>query len=441
MKKIYSLAAFAVLGFAAAHAQATRYNFADLKALDMDGDMSTVMGTMTSVSRNGQYAVGSDWLLTCHSWIWKADGSYAVTAREANDNLVLAVANDGTTVGSYYDAQADLVYPGYREPNGTWHRLPQPAYAQTMNQNWKKGQYNESALPYIPTAYFVSGDGKHIGGWTYAAGGKDDARPGFDAKLHGFFWHQNESGEYILEDFADMDLSFSQQGFRPYAMNEEGTILAGLIDSDYNGIFEPAAIIDGKLEVLIPAPICPFYEAIERGYFEGSCFAVNGRYIYGYGTYQKGHSDDDGNETYSEREQYSFRYNADTKELEKLPNVYIKIAGDNGVSMGIDASTYDFCVVADDFKTVETVEYPGQVTEIFSASADFSVIAGVSQMITDWGPFNYPVLLQYDNSLLSGISPVSVARPADTLYDLQGRRLSGAAAHGIYVQNGKKVMR
>lgn len=444
MKSIFTLFAAALASTAAMAQSATYYNFQDLKALDLDDDMVTVHGSITGVSPNGEYAVGSDWELTCHSWIWKADGSYALTARPASENLVLDIANDGTAVGSFYDAADDMVYPGYRTPDGQWHRLAQPAYAQTANQNWRKGQYNEVQLPYIPTAYFISGDGKHIGGWTYAAGGKGDGRPGFDAKLHAFFWHLNEAGEYILEDLADIDLSATQQGFRPYAMNEEGTIMAGLADSDRNGIIQPAAIIDGQLHILVEAPDCDYGEAFYYGVFQGSCFAVSGRNIFGYGDYEKGTTDGD-NIYITDQEQYSFRYNADTQTMDKAPGVYVKIANSKGASIGIDAETYDISILNEDFQVTETFEYPGTLTDILSASDDFSVIGAVSQFPTDYGLFNYPVLLQYEESPLSAISVPTVTplAPMSPAYDLTGRRAAGNpwSMPSVTIQNGRKVIK
>lgn len=444
MKTLLTFCAAALAGTAAMAQEATYYNFQDLKALDLDDDMVAVHGTVTGVSPNGEWAVGSDWELTCHSWIWKADGSYALTARPAAENLVLDIADDGTAVGSFYDATDDMVYPGYRTPDGEWHRLPQPSYAQTMNQNWKKGQYNEVQLPYIPTAYFISGDGKHIGGWTYAAGGKGDARPGFDAKLHGFFWHLNEAGEYILEELADIDLSATQQGFRPYAMNEEGTILVGLADSDRNGIIQPAAIIDGQLRILIEAPDCDYGEAFYHGVFQGSCFAVSGRNIFGYGDYEKGTSDDD--YIYiTEQEHYSFRYNADTQTFDKAPGVYVKIANSDGLALGIDGETYDLCVLNQDFEVARTFEYPGTLTDILSASEDFSVIGALSQFSTDYGPLSFPVLLQYDESPVTGIAAPTVTplAPATPACDLTGRSIGARtwSMPSVTIQNGRKVIK
>jgi len=38
-------------------------------------------------------------------------------------------------------------------------------------------------------------------------------------------------------------------------------------------------------------------------------------------------------------------------------------------------------------------------------------------------------------------SPKVVTRTADALYDLQGRRVTNPQRHGIYILNGKKVIR
>ena len=40
-----------------------------------------------------------------------------------------------------------------------------------------------------------------------------------------------------------------------------------------------------------------------------------------------------------------------------------------------------------------------------------------------------------------GVSPIHTAQSSTDVYDLQGRRLSGAQRKGIYIQNRKKVLR
>lgn len=445
MKRIFFLAASALLGCAAVSAQeANYYNFRDLKVLDLDDEMTSVWGSITSVSNDGKYAVGSDWDLTYHSWLWQAIGAegeptYATTSERPADNIVLAINDAGMGVGSFYDETIGMVVPGYRTLDGAWHRLEQPAYAQTMNQTWKKGQYNDSGLPYIPTAYYVSNDGKHIGGWTYAAGGSDDDRPGFDAKLHGFFWHLNDAGEYVLQDLTDLDLSETQQGFRPYAMNEEGTIMAGLVQRDDNGIFEPAAIIDGQLVIVIEATAGDFSEAGEKGTDEGSCFSVSGRNIYGYGAFTQYDAED----PYAEgtRDTYSFRYNADTKQLDKLPGLCVKVANSEGQCLAIDPTEGGLYIVESDFATVRRLDCPVQISDVLSASDDFSVLGGVAQTFTDYGIINTPILVRY----LDAPDVVGVGRPAaapqGTMdFDLLGRRAADGN-HGIRIVNGHKLVK
>lgn len=438
------IAAFAALScpMAMMAQEATYYNFNDLKVLDLDDEYSTVWGSITSVSPNGQYAVGSDWDLTYHSWIWSAndgDGTYEAIHEKPAENIILAISNDGTAVGSFYSTSARKVVPGYRTPDGLWHALTQPAYAQTANQTWKNGQYNDSALPYIPTAYFISGDGRHIGGWTYAAGGSDDDRPGFDAKLHGFFWHMNDAGEYELEDFTNMDLSQTQQGFRPYAMNDEGTIMVGLVQREDNGLIEPAAIIDGELRVIIEAADGDFSEAAEKGTDQGSCFAVSGRYIYGYADFSKYDEDDILQE--GTVEHYSFRYNVDTKELDKLYNIYVKVTNSSGQCLAIDGATGNLLIVEPDFMTTKELESPIKVSDIYSASDDFTIIGGVSQKLTDYGPVSTPILIQYlESPILVGIESLSTLPHPSASYDLQGRPEAGSR-YGLRIEDGKKVIK
>ena len=441
MKRIQLIAFALTLAATTASAQqASYYNFADLTVLDLDDEMSQVWGSITGVSANGQYAVGSDWDLTYHSWIWKEDGTYEATHEQPAENLLLAISDEGIGVGSYYSTSAHMVVPGYRTPDGLWHSLPQPAYAQTSNQTWKKGQYNDGALPYIPTAYFISNDGRHIGGWTYAAGGSDDDRPGFDAKLHGFFWHQNAAGEYELEDFTSMDLTTTQQGFRPYAMNNEGTIMAGLVQRDDNGLFEPAAIIDGELRVIIEATPGDFSEAAEKGTDEGSCFSVSGRNIYGYASFSQYNEDDVLDEGTSEL--YSFRYNADTRQLDKLPGLCVKVANSKGQCLAIDPEDRALYIVAEDFKTLTPIDSPVTITDINAASDDFRVLGGLSQQYTDYGPVNTPIVIQYtDSHQVVGIKTLSALSHSAVTYDLQGRVSTMRSAKGISIEDGKKIMK
>lgn len=441
MKRILTLSAMALVGAALATAQeATYYNFRDLKVLDLDDEVTAVWGTITSVSTSGKYAVGSDRDLTYHSWIWQADGTYATTSEAPGMNLVVGINDEGTAVGSFYDEATGMVRPGYRTADGTWHALPQPAYAQTANQGWKSGQYNDAVLPYIPTAYFISNDGRHIGGWTYAAGGSDDERQGWDAKLHGFFWHMGENGEYQLEDFTNMDLSQTQQGFAPYAMNHEGTIMAGLVQREDNGIIEPAAIIDGQLRVIIEATAGDFSEAGEKGTDEGSCFAVVGRTIYGYGAFCKYSEDDILDE--GTREIYSFRYNADTQQLDKLPGLCVKVGNSQGQSIAIDPNDGRTYIVAPDFATLTELALPGHISDINSASDDFSVLGGISQTLTDYGPVNTPVVIQFSESPIAvGVGQLqATVRPVGPSYDLQGRPMA-IRNTGLSIEGNRKVIK
>lgn len=441
MKKIFTLITVAALSIATATAQTGTYNnFQNLKALNPDGDMVAVGGIMTGVSPNGKYAVGSDWDYTYHSWIWQADGPTLLLAQPSAENIVLDVSNDGTAVGSFWDEEAQIVVPGYRTIDGTWHRLQQPDYAQTAYQEWKKGQYNEPALPYIPTAYFISGDGKHIGGWTYAGGGSSDTRPGFDAKLHGFFWHMNEAGEYELEDLADVSMKDTQQGFRPYAMNEEGTILAGLTQND-TGIFQPSAIVDGKLEIIIAATEGEYSDVMVKGTFEGSCFSVVGRTVYGYGDYNQVTEDENGDVISEIHTTSSFRYNVDTKKLDYLPNVYVKVANSDGFALAINKMG-QLCVVQPDFETVRPVKTPVSFNEVNAASDDFMTLACLSQRYTDYGILNTPILITYtDSPIAAGISVVNANDNAnDNIYNLAGQRLR-EMQRGINIVGGKKILK
>lgn len=439
MKRITTLCATLLLGATAAMAQEAKYyDFRNLIVLDLDEEMSAVWGSITGVSPNGQFAVGSDWDLTYHSWIWQADGTYFTTNQQPAYSILLDVSNDGTAVGSFYDETTGMVVPGFRTIDGVWTRLPQPAYAQTANQTWRNGQYNDGGLPYIPTAYFISGDGRHIGGWTYAAGGSDDDRPGYDAKLHGFFWHMNDAGVYELEDFTSMDLSATQQGFRPYAMNEEGTIMVGLAQRDDNGLTQPAAIIDGQLKIIIEAAAGEFTEAAERGTDEGSCFAVSGRMIYGYGSYTKLDENDVFDEGTSEL--YSFRYNADTGQLDKLPDLCVKVANADGYSLAIDPQDHAMYIVAPDFKTLTPLDSPVNVGDILCASDDFSVLGGLSQQFTDYGIINTALLLQYEGTVV-GLDNATAA-PARQLptYDILGRRAT-PATRGLIIEDSRKALK
>ena len=441
MKRIQFLAfALALAATTASAQEATYYNFNDLKVLDFDEEYSTVWGSITNVSKDGQYAAGSDWDLTYHSWIWEANGNYEAIAENPAENLIMAINDTGTAVGSYYSEADGKVVPGYRTIDGEWHTLPQPAYAQTANQTWKKGQYNDGALPYIPTAYFISSDGRHIGGWTYAAGGSDDDRPGFDAKLHGFFWHKNEAGEYELEDFTDMDLSSTQQGFRPYAMNDEGTIMVGLVQRDDNGLFQPAAIIDGQLRVIIEATPGDFSEAAEKGTDEGSCFTVSGRNIYGYASFSQYNEDDVLDEGTSEL--YSFRYNADTHQLDKLPGLCVKVANSKGQCLAIDPEDHALYIVSEDFKTLTKIDSPVAISDINSASDDFTVLGGLAQTFTDYGIVNTPIIIQYSEiHTVVGVQALTTLPQSAVSYDLLGRVSTMRSTKGISIEAGKKVMK
>lgn len=441
MTRINTLLSALFIGTLAASAQEATYsNFQELQVLDPDEEMTSVWGSITGVSPNGQYAVGSDWDLTYHSWIWQSDGKCVTTHELPGQNIVLAISNDGTAVGSYYDETIGLVVPGYRTIDGTWHRLPQPAYAQTANQAWRNGQYNDSGLPYIPTAHFISGDGRHIGGWTYAAGGSDDDRPGFDAKLHGFFWHLNDGGEYVLEDFSDMDMSDTQQGFRPYAMNHEGTIMAGLVQRDDNGLFEPAAIIDGELHVIIEATGGDFSDAAAKGTDEGSCFSTVGRNIYGYASYNMYNENDVIEEGVSQL--YSFRYNADTHQLDKLPNLCVKVANSKGQCLAIDPVDRSMYIVGDDFQTLTPVSSPVVISDINSASDDFRVLGGISQEDTEYGLVNTPIIIYYNTAHeVVSVESVSALPHHAVSYDLQGRLSQAHSAKGLRIADGKKTIR
>lgn len=440
-KTLLSLSVFA-LGVLSASAQQARLEmFQNLNAINADGGMETVGGSITAVSPNGKYAVGSDWDRTYSSWIWQADGEVIQTSDLFSDNVVLDVANDGTAVGSYYDHIDNLVYPAYRTIDGVWHKLPIPSYAQNDNRVSSKSQYNDARLPYAPTAYYISGDGKHIGGWTYAAVTADRLH-GFDAKLHGFFWHLDEgTGSYVLEEFADMDYTTRQQGLATYAMNEEGTVLAGLAPREDNGIFEPTAIINGELVTIISATAGDFSEAFEKGSFEGSCFSAAGKYIFGYGVFTKVNVGEDGEIESEDKQPYSFRYDIETRAIDRLyGSLLAKVGRADGSCLCVNADKHGELVLVDaDFRTTHPFRCPGEVSDVFSASDNLDVIGGVNQYLTAFGPVNTPVLVTYGGTLPEGLGAQTVQKPS-VMYDLQGRRLNEAPTTGIYLRDGKKIM-
>lgn len=49
--------------------------------------------------------------------------------------------------------------------------------------------------------------------------------------------------------------------------------------------------------------------------------------------------------------------------------------------------------------------------------------------------------LLHNYVLPSGIDEVKTTSAAPAYYDLQGRRINCPSAHGIYIVNGKKIMR
>ena len=53
--------------------------------------------------------------------------------------------------------------------------------------------------------------------------------------------------------------------------------------------------------------------------------------------------------------------------------------------------------------------------------------------------FGTPNCLYVDEQ--TGISNVTTIPAATSVFDLQGRRILGEPKHGVYIQNGKKVMR
>ncbi len=229
------------------------------KVTDTEGEEWDNAGGSLRVSDNGLYAVGSCPNNYPYAAFFVDIESKEITflntlSGEKQDRLIVAdVANDGLMCGSYIatvtssDGSESLVWhPGVRYLDGDWIDLPLPEQAITSYLNY------DISDPDLYTHYVkrISPDGKVLLGQVWM----EDTVEVNGVKKYGSYyepvlWYFDPATKQCtgVKDFRS--LPFTGQGFIPYDMSDDGSVIVGMSESAI-GDQCPAYIKDGEIVFL-----------------------------------------------------------------------------------------------------------------------------------------------------------------------------------------------
>ncbi len=353
-----------------------------LESITLDGQDSYFYGILR-VSDNGRYAVASDSEDSYAGVLWDAESKEFRFVNDYTgskyDGVILEdVADDGMMVGGYpalvEDGDGGSYYcwhPGYKYLGGEWVDLPLPG-----NANLKYPM----DLDYCSYATRVSPDGRVVCGEVYLTEERPDGTRSYWQPM---LWYLDESGD-LAGTRTFMGLEYGNQGFVVYDMNDDGSVIVGMVTSE-RGDFLPAMIRDGELVWLAGPDLvdeggwwAEYGEdgAMKEYFWEGIANSIDGDgFVYYY------YSDGDGT-LHGVVENI---YSGDRTEY------------DTYVSCG----TGDFIVGMSTVLSGTKVDLSSLYT-VMNMSGDATVLAGAGLGNTSWGEqFNYPALIVLDETPVS----------------------------------------
>lgn len=197
-----------------------------------------IPGIVQAVSDNGRYAVGYDDGITNASFIWDRNTREFVDVFGVDENgnmamgysaCLMDVADDGTAVGTYEDANLGTVPGIYKD--GTWTALPTLVEKNSTATN----------------ASVITADGSLIGGQVSGHIALSDALPGQTIETGGatvpVLWRDG-----VIERIDT--ITYEGQGCWINDMSPDGTMMCGWAEWD-DGSRSPAVWKDGKMVRLI----------------------------------------------------------------------------------------------------------------------------------------------------------------------------------------------
>lgn len=331
-------------------------------------------GQISGISSNGAYAVGSNSDYD-KGFIWsKATGEYAlITGSTGDECAAYSVADDGTVVGTFKNAESKMV-PGYWK-NGTWTALP---LLQGV------GYFRDNGA-----AVHVSPDGKTISGYINMMSYRESV--GKEVNIFRPVVWVNGVLRDDMPNASLPDANTAQYGYWLSSASDDGSVLGGIADFG-TGVRSPSVWIDGELIRLYgKEDIDP--EA-SQDFFDGMVASVspNGRYAAGYFSELGDYSD-----------AFSFIYDTQSRTLEEIAEwPGISAILDNGTIFGIDGRwggcmirTAEFSGSLADYLAQEGLDASekGIPTAVFAATADCKIMGGYFLEVFEFGPVNTPTLV------------------------------------------------
>ncbi len=372
---------------------------------ECDGYTGVPVTGQLRVSDNGKYAVGSDIVMIHGAYMWTAESNTLEflnpLTTDKNDQAIIAndVADDGTIAGSFVLKISESVKefrPGIKPLNGEWIELPLPEYVKKTYMSYKYPNQAQMAKR-------ISADGKVIcGEISYHFVDADGSMPWLPV-----IWKIKDDNTIELIEFIDID--FNSNGFIPYDMSQDGSIITGVAYSK-RGEDLPAIIRDGKLEYLA-APVLLWDEAGSRWIEEG--FETEGGPEYFWGNGCVNCIDNDMNIYYFYSDGYGIFHscvkNLITGEMKEFEQPVS--CGTNGWILGVsELGGYGNSVV------IEGTQVDiSELNSVLNVSNDGKVLAGCGVAQNEIEAYAYPELIVLSDSPLAAVKKVNFNAPKVTL--------------------------
>lgn len=190
-----------------------------------------IMGELTGVSANGQYATIADEEMGL-SYLWDRNNptEYKEIVADGYSKIqVYGVSDDCTLVAAIYIG------------DGKWR----PAFCKGLDGEWTFLEVDPYTLN-TAEAVAISSDAKYIAGYMMLQGGMEDGP--VQGAYYPAQWTLNENGEYEAKYFYNFD-TYGQQGFLINSQSNDGRILAGYLHAGCSDGFLPALIVDGEFKM------------------------------------------------------------------------------------------------------------------------------------------------------------------------------------------------
>lgn len=332
-------------------------------------------GQVSSVSPNGQWVVGySDYSYISFIWSRSTGEFELITGVDGAEAVAEAVADDGTVVGYFTDADGNPM-PGIYKA-GQWTALP------LIDGVPVSGYDNGSAVS-------ISADGRTVTGYVNMLSHRSD--PGKEVTVfRPVVWVDGQLKD-TLHASSLPDADKQQSGYWLLDGSADGRVLGGVADFT-SGTRAPAVWVDGELtRIYGKEDIDP---DVSQDFFDGMVTSISpdGHYAAGYFSAAGDYSD-----------AVSFVYDTQTGTHEEIASIYAaSLVLDDGTVFGTNGYMGEGAIRRGDFSGLlqEWLIAQGMdpATEnipsvVFASDSACTVLGGYAYEVYEFGPVNVPAFV------------------------------------------------